>query len=841
MRPNTSSNESRVILNGESGKPQQQCAYFLKGTCHFGQNCRMLHATLRVRVEPNKAPGSAETEKQECSDWKDGFCIKGQNCPYIHDTTVLAETRELRRAMLTEARRRTEEAKREHELRETLRENHRIQIAREEASKTIQHVISGSAMVSFGAGASIQHVLPGACSCRLGVSDLPFDATREEIEGLFTQQGIALGTFCVLGLAKSPDNRHLEADVVVDKEQGHLIALGLDGIEFRDETLGFDVSDNDRPDGMRASATRRSDVITFSLRAPFDSVLVSFPSEVQALEKASQLNRGMCGGRRVRVDRNRYHAGDPYFGETAVRITGLPLNCPLVTVARFAGAGLMKTLKSVDYDVQDASQLLRMHIDGIPGGRMTKYEIISGESIDGILVVKAHLGTWEHAKEVYRHFDGLRLPYTGGTSLKMHLPDPIQYTISIPLSQYRAQKRVWDSLTDAKSNSEACCIRINLQDEAFIRVLGENRKAVGALKVRVETLAAGEKVGLWHPSFASGSGESFASSVSTRAHVFARADPRLRAFKLYGDPPAIELARNLIRAEVERLSAFESTVSLKQECVGFFVRQGLKALQSALGEVNVTLDISSSPCQITVRGGVNAKDMLRRMVDASVAHLGPTAHSGIVCPVCCDEVSHPVQLNCGHSYCTGCIRHFLTTAAETKLFPLSCVGDEGQCGLLVPIPTIQRYLAPPQFQHLLDVAFNSYLEQHPQELKYCTTPDCRMVFGVTTTPTIVDCPSCFSCICSCCSADGHEGMSCEEYRIHRDPTEQDRLNDIWAQEHNVKTCPSCNVRIEKLEGCNHLACRCGAHICWKCQPVAVFEREQIYEHLNGVHGGAFDV
>ncbi|KAJ7243376.1 hypothetical protein B0H12DRAFT_1073984 [Mycena haematopus] len=559
-------------------------------------------------VQP-KAIGDNHTGKQGCSDWRDGFCIKGQNCPHIHDLNVLTETRELRRAMLAEAQRKKE---REQERREILRENHRIQIAREEASKTIQHIVSGSAMVSYGAGASIQHVLPGANSCRVGVSNLPPDATREEIEGLFTQQGIASGTFCVLGLAKSPDNRHLEADVVVDKEQGQLIALGLEAIEFRDEMLGFDVSDNDRPDCMRAS-TRRSDVLTLSLRAPFETVLVSFPTEARAFEKARQLNRGMCGGRRVRVDPNRHHAGDPYFGETAVRITGLPLHCPLVTVAMFAGAALIKTLNSVIYDVQDAFELLRSHIKSIPGGRLTKYEITSGESIDGYLIVKAHLGTWEHAKEVYLHFDGQRLPYLGGTSLKMHLPDPIQYTLTIPLPQYRAQKRVWDSLTDATSNSEACSIRINLQDEAFIRVTGENRKAVGALKVRVETLAAGEKVVLWHPSFASGSGESFASSVSTRARLFARADSRLRAFKLYGDPPAIELARTLIRTEVERLSAFESTALLKQESIGFFVREGLKILQRTLGEANVTLDISSSPCQITVRGGANAQDILRRM------------------------------------------------------------------------------------------------------------------------------------------------------------------------------------------------------------------------------------
>ncbi|KAJ7460951.1 hypothetical protein B0H11DRAFT_158614 [Mycena galericulata] len=731
-----------------------------------------------------------------------------------------------------EGLRKNGEAERNRRLREALQENRRTQILQEEASKTIQHVILGSAMVSYGAGASVRHILPGSNSCRVGVSNLPWDATREEVEVLFTQQGIDSETFCVLGLAKSPDLTHLEADVVIDKEEGEMLAIGLDEIEFRDETLGFEVSDNDRPDGMKASTTRRSDVLTISLRAPFDSMLVSFSSEARALEKARQLNHGMCGGRRVRVEPNRRNAGDPYFGQTAVRITGLPLNCPLMTVATFAGAGLFKVLKSVNYDVHEALEFLRANIQAIPGGKLTKYEIISGESIDGNLIVKAHLGTWEHAKEVYNWFDGVRLPYLGGTAVKMHLPDPIQYTLSIPLPQYRAQKRAWDSLTEAGTNSEACCIRIHLQDQAFIRVLGESKKAVGALKVRVETLAAGEKVGLWHASLVSASGQDFISSVAARTRVDARTEPRSQAIRLYGDPPAVELARNLIRTEVERLSAHESTVLLKQECVGFFVRRGLGILQRIFGQDNVTLDISSFPCRITVRGGARGHDALRRMVAASLADTNFDTQSDTTCPVCCDEVSHPVELGCGHTYCNSCIQHFLNTAASTKLFPLSCMGEEGRCGVPISIPAIQRHLPPSQFQHLLEAAFVNFLDQHPQELKYCTTPDCRQIYRATTAPAIVDCPSCFSSICPCCSQGAHEGMSCEENQLHHDTAEQERLNELWAQENNIKTCPSCKIRIEKLEGCNHVACKCGAHICWKCHPVAIFDREEIYEHLN---------
>jgi hypothetical protein len=45
--------------------------------------------------------------------------------------------------------------------------------------------------------------------------------------------------------------------------------------------------------------------------------------------------------------------------------------------------------------------------------------------------------------------------------------------------------------------------------------------------------------------------------------------------------------------------------------------------------------------------------------------------------------------------------------------------------------------------------------------------------------------------------------------------------------------------IEKKEGCNHMTCRCGAHICWKC--LKVFENsEATYDHLKAVHGGIYE-
>ncbi|KAK0441826.1 hypothetical protein EV421DRAFT_607676 [Armillaria borealis] len=101
--------------------------------------------------------------------------------------------------------------------------------------------------------------------------------------------------------------------------------------------------------------------------------------------------------------------------------------------------------------------------------------------------------------------------------------------------------------------------------------------------------------------------------------------------------------------------------------------------------------------------------------------------------------------------------------------------------------------------------------------------------------SVLRCPSCFSEICSSCGEDSHGRMSCEYARIHNNPVEQERMSEIWLlQRRGIKKCPTCSRFLEKTEGCNHMMCPCGAHICWRC--MGVFDATNIYDHMGTVHG-----
>jgi len=50
--------------------------------------------------------------------------------------------------------------------------------------------------------------------------------------------------------------------------------------------------------------------------------------------------------------------------------------------------------------------------------------------------------------------------------------------------------------------------------------------------------------------------------------------------------------------------------------------------------------------------------------------------------------------------------------------------------------------------------------------------------------------------------------------------EEQKKNNIkktleYIKKNTVK-CPSCETSIEKIDGCNHMTCICGAEFCWNC-------------------------
>jgi IBR domain, a half RING-finger domain/RING-type zinc-finger len=728
------------------------------------------------------------------------------------------------------------------EARKAEHEARRAEIIKKDAALTIREIVLGSTLVTCGAGIDIQHVISGFETCRLTIKGLPLDAKAEEVVALFSQQGLDSQDVLVLGM-NGIDGRHREARVLTKAEQGRAIAVGLDGVEFRAERLRFEVTENTPANAMGESISRNSDVLTISWPAPSVCMIATYLTMDEARTKVRILDKTILKDRRVKVVMNQPPPPGralQHYSPSSIRINGLPPGVTSAEVTQFAGSLSVRQIKSSLYNLPDAIETLRQNLRNLPDGGMRSFEVTSRPDS---IVVQARFDSWELAKAARDTLDGKRLqpdfPF-----FRCSLPDPLHFISTIPLQQYHAQQRQWDALAAPREDRSAQ-LRIHVPDNkrAIIRVTGDDQKIVGSLKVRVETLVAGERLDAtcWHRSFNSPQGQKFLAKIHSDTGVYVRVDRRILAIKMHGDSDTKEGARQMIMDEVDRLALLEWTVFLKRVSVGFFVRKGLAALKEILGEDSVTLDLSSRPYKLTIKGGEEARHTLNRLMDQSLEELDfdqpLRTEAGHVCPICYDEVSHPVLLGCGHMYCTACIRHYLTAAADTKSFPLACMGDEDKCRVTIPIPIIQKFLVPQQFNQLINVAFTTYLDHHPQNFRYCPTPDCDQIYRCNV-DTALKCPSCFVTVCSACHEEAHDGMTCAERKLHNDPAEQDRLNETWASARGVKKCPSCQVWIEKTEGCNHMTCNCGAHICWKC--MGVFPKDDIYQHLREMHGGIFE-
>ncbi|KAI9457853.1 hypothetical protein HD554DRAFT_1762203 [Boletus coccyginus] len=816
------------------------CRFYSQGHCRYGDKCKFSHeADVQPAekdthsdkprqhqhcdspfLDPFKSPFSHDTSGTHprpkhgeipCRAWKAGTCAKGSKCWFGHDIdgsdpldrtnkntlshSLLSKLLQVREAEAAVARERANA------------------IAREEASRTISQVVFGS-IVTYSAGLDVPNLITGFETCTLRIGNLPLDVKEDDIHALLGGQGFVNHFHFVI---KKRSDRRLEAHIVTSIAAGQALALGLDGVEFQEETLVVEMSATNALEGMSAASGQSSEVLTISWHAPSAQYVAEYVDVAAANAKVRELNRSIYGGRRINVEMNSQPRG--HFVRNlrlnAIKISNLPPSASDEDVIGLTRSTSVKRLViggsfGVMHTAEQIARLVREDIEqALPGGLKKFDHPPSTCGMEGVVSARAHFSSWDEAHTAYMCLLDRRY---GNQTIELRLPDPTYFTLVIPVEQYKAQKAQWDSLLSSIKDRRACTL--NMRDTGnvvHIRLSGSVKEATGALKVRVENLARGDKVDGWHRSLGF-PGNSFVTRVHLETGAYLRADRKRQSLKVYGAPRAMDQAREMIKGELDRLASLDYTVTLARPSVGFFVREGIQELKEILGENNVRFAMSSK--KITVSGGEEARHALDRLITLSQkgkCGLPNTSQGSQTCPICYDSVFSPHQLGCGHTYCVACLRRFISSALESDQLPLTCLGDEAQCRVPIAIPTIQQFLPPASFNRLLEAAFDAYIAKHPEEFKHCKTPDCTQIYRAVqagATPQALHCPSCFSTVCNGCHEDVHDGLSCAESKARRDRAEEERLSDAWiaSQDGRMKKCLQCDVLIEKAGGCNHITC-----------------------------------
>ena len=537
------------------------------------------------------------------------------------------------------------------------------------------------------------------------------------------------------------------------------------------------------------------------------------------------------------------HTGLPVAGIVTVRFRGVPLDANVGDMERFNHPEdviwSQPNYRNLDMGINGIKRLLAAGRSEVPELNILPPPYHNG----GTVTAYAYYSTALNAKAACDWVNRRKPVCTGKTTVAAEHVMSLSFSVAPTLFKILgADIRVLSLAVKRYRQRTTVSVHPSLHMKpASVRISGDNIKELGQVKAEFERILNWEVVKVdsriaWDPFFAYPLGAQFLLHVEhSNCGVMIENDVSRRTIRLRGWSGGRRRVRDLIVAKVRELQSQKNRgIPLDGPLMGLFMGKNLIELQNQLGRHNVMLDLVAR--QLKIRGN----DAVFNVAHEAVQRVGQS-YQGVgwcrnvaSCPVCFDEVTKPVALQCGHSWCGACMTHYLTASVENKCFPLMCLGNEGKCKELISLVTARKILSVPDFDALVTAAFTSYVQARPDEFHYCPTPDCAQIYRTPTSrrdDTVLQCPSCLLRICPNCHVEAHDGFECP------DPEGGSVAFKEWTRNHDVKPCPGCKVPIERAEGCNHVTCtQCKTHICWVCTqtfPGGV----GVYDHMRAMHGG----
>ena len=385
-----------------------------------------------------------------------------------------------------------------------------------------------------------------------------------------------------------------------------------------------------------------------------------------------------------------------------------------------------------------------------------------------------------------------------------------------------------------------------------VKLTANATKTIADLRRRIELLMEGKTIN--HPDLTlsavqlllSRDGLAHLRSVEQETGTYIHYDRQSLNIKVFGHTDQVAAAEEkLVHALLQlhekkphevRLRGRNLPPNLMKEVIKKFGAD----LEGFKKEVpSAELQLNTRQHVLYVRGSKEDKQRVEEMISELITS---SDHNSLgqwlsenACPICFCELEDPFKLeSCGHLFCKACLVDQCESAMKSQDgFPLCCL--KNGCKELLLLVDL-RSLLPDKLDELFRASLNAFVASSPGLYRFCTTPDCTSIYQVA--PADAEgkpfvCGSCYVEICTKCHLEYHPFISCEAYKEYK--ADPDATLREWRKgKENVKSCPSCGYTIEKTEGCNHVECRCGSHICWAC--LENFKSsEECYSHLRSVH------
>ncbi|CAL0320377.1 unnamed protein product [Lupinus luteus] len=242
---------------------------------------------------------------------------------------------------------------------------------------------------------------------------------------------------------------------------------------------------------------------------------------------------------------------------------------------------------------------------------------------------------------------------------------------------------------------------------------------------------------------------------------------------------------------------------------------------------------------IFLRGNKELKPRVQEIIfeiARSCHSLVQRLYTGPTCPICLCEVEDGVRLEgCGHLFCQLCLVEQCESAIRNQgSFPIRCA--HRGCGHPFLIADLRSLLSYVKLEELFNASLGAFVASSGGTFRFCPSPDCPSIYRVADPDEPGEpfaCGVCYSETCTRCHLEYHPYVSCDKYReFKKDPDSS--LKEWCKGKEHVKCCPVCGFTIEKVDGCNHIECKCGKHVCWVC--LEFFgSSEDCYSHLRNIH------
>ncbi|KAJ6305530.1 hypothetical protein OIU78_020966 [Salix suchowensis] len=395
--------------------------------------------------------------------------------------------------------------------------------------------------------------------------------------------------------------------------------------------------------------------------------------------------------------------------------------------------------------------------------------------------------------------------------------------ISCSASIYVAIKKQLDSLL-ARFNrvkGAECSLDRNENGSYRVRISADATKTVAELRRPLEELMRGQTIN--HPSLTptiiqhlfSSQGIDLMKSIQRETGTYIHFDRRNFSLKIFGCSDKIAPAQQkfvqLLLADHEskqleiHLRGRDLPPDLMKEVVKRF-GPDLHGLKEKVPGAELTL--STRHHVISVRGDKELKQKVEEII-FEMAQMGYDSAEKFdgedACPICLCEFEDAYQL---------------------------------ESWLPILLTDLRSLLSSDKLEELFRASLGSFVASSRGTYRFCPSPDCPSVYRVADPHTVSDpfvCGACFAETCTRCHLDYHPYISCEKYMEFKEDPDVS-LQDWCKGKENVKSCPVCGYTIEKGEGCNHVECKCGGHVCWVCLEF-YSNSEDCYNHLRSKHGG----